>query len=79
MRASIGIFGSNDAAAAKAIAATLTKQAKGGFEGFHNDAKVTCTLLSRGDRKVTVEGGCAAFHEYACGLFNGSASKTQHK
>jgi hypothetical protein len=68
----IGIFGSDDAAQAKAIAASLTKQAKGGFEGFHNNAKVALESLSHGASKVTIEGGCRAFHEYALGTFRGS-------
>lgn len=74
MLTTIGIFVSNDATEANAIAATLTKQAKGGFEGFHNDAKVSVALGSHGDRIITVEGGCEAFHEHAWRWFR-SAGK----
>jgi len=79
MLTTIGIFGRDDATQAKAIAASLAKQAKGGFEGYHNDAKVAHESLSYGASKVTIEGGCRAFHEHASSVFAGACQKVASK
>lgn len=69
-----GVF--SDITQAKAIATALTKEAKGGFEGFHNDAIVTHHPSSYGSWTVTVRGGCRAFHSYVAELFDSNATKT---
>lgn len=71
-----GVFGRGDVAQAKAVAALLSKQAKGGFEGFHNDATVTNFPSVRGSWTVRVVGGCRAFHAYVNDLFQSNCMVT---
>lgn len=71
-----GTFGRGDVIQAKAIAANLIKQAKGGFDGFRNDATVTHYPSARGGWTVSVKGGCRAFHAYVSDLFQSNCIVT---